>query len=163
MRILVLGLLLPALLLGVASAVLASGSASQTVRFAVTAVNEIAVSGDPGPLTIVMAAAGSDPAPVSDSSTTYSVTTTGVNKKITGRLDRAMPTGTTLRITLAAPAGATSRGAVALNRDDENLVTGITKKAAGAKTITYSLDTTAEAGTISESSRVVTLTITDGA
>src|SRR4029453_19130610 len=52
-------------------------------------------------------------APGSDS-TTYAVSNTSGVKKLTGRLNAAMPSNTTLDVELAAPSGETSPGVFAL-------------------------------------------------
>jgi hypothetical protein len=120
------------------------------------------VSGNPPTLTINTATAGQQPDEVSDSSTTYSVTTNGSNKKITGALDSNMPQYTTLKANLAAPTGGTSAGDVTLSATSSNLVTGISTLAEQGKTITYKFSAQPEAGTSINDSRVVTFTLTDG-
>jgi len=153
---------LVSLLALVGSAALAANTANQTVTFQVSAINEISVSGNPGALTVSTATAGAEPDQVTDASTTYNLTTNGNNKKITGALDTAMPADVTLKVNLAAPTGGTSAGDVTLSATAQNLVTGISKKAEGTKGITYKLSATVAAGVVSQATRTVTLTVTDG-
>ena len=141
---------------------LAGSTATQTVTFEVQAINEISVSGNPGAMTINTATAGSAPTSVSDSSTTYAITTNESNRKITAAIDLAMPSGVTLTANLTAPTGATSAGAVTLGTVAADVVTGITTLNESAKTITYNLSATAAAGTVASTSRTVTYTVTAG-
>ncbi len=151
------------LLVGLFStAVHGADSDTQTVTYEVQAINEIAVSGDPGALIVSTATAGSEPDEVTDATTTYDITTNGTGKKITGAIDTAMPANTTLKINLAAPTGGTSAGDVALTVVAADLVTGITTLAETAKTITYKFSATVAAGVVASASKTVTLTIADG-
>ncbi|MBM3475549.1 MAG: hypothetical protein FJX75_19970 [Armatimonadetes bacterium] len=143
-------------------AAMAANTANQTVTFQVSAINEISVSGNPGALTVSTATAGAEPDQVTDATTTYNLTTNGNNKKITGALDTAMPSDVTLKVNLAAPTGGTSAGDVTLSATAQNLVTGVSKKAEGTKGITYKLSATVAAGVVSQATRTVTLTVTDG-
>ena len=52
--------------------VFAAGTAEQLVTFTIGASNELSVSGAPGLLEILAAAAGEDPIPVTDSNTSIS-------------------------------------------------------------------------------------------
>ena len=124
--------------------------------------DSISVSGDPGTLIVNTAIAGSQPPFVEDATTTYSVVTTPANMKITGNLNLVMPTNTILRITLQAPTGATSLGAVLLTPAAKDLVTGIPALTnQGALSITHRLSAIVLAGVISSSSRTITLTLTE--
>ncbi len=143
-------------------AAIAANSANQTVTIQVSAINEVSVSGNPGALTVDSATAGSQPTAATDSGTSYSITTNGTGKKITGALNSAMPAGTTLSVNLVAPSGGTSAGAVNLTTSTQNLVTGISQVASSGHGITYSLSATVAAGEIASTTRIVTLTLTDG-
>ena len=57
-------------------------SAQQTVQFAVEEINEVSVSGDPETMYVGPGEQGRLPPEVSESSTTYNITTTSSNKKI---------------------------------------------------------------------------------
>lgn len=141
----------------------ASDTTTQTVTFEVSAINEISVSGNPGALTVSTATAGSAPNAVSDASSSYAITTNETNRKITAAIDTAMPAGVTLTVSLAAPTGATSAGAVTLGTVAQDAVTGISTVNESGNTITYGLSATAAAGVQASASRTVTLTITAGA
>ncbi|MFH1452367.1 MAG: hypothetical protein ABIH00_00065 [Armatimonadota bacterium] len=127
----------------------------------VQSISELSVSGAPSNLAVSSAVAGSQPVQVADNSTTYSVSTNGTNKIITGQLNADMPTGVTLYVNLAAPTGASSAGDVPLTNLAQNLVTGITGLAASSKIITYKFSANVTAGTMGLSSRTLTFTLTD--
>lgn len=137
-------------------------TAQQTVTFSVTDVNTIAVSGNPGAMSV-----GAGGAAATDNSTTYDVTTNSTTaKKITGYLDSAMPTGVMLSVNLADPDGAgaaASAGAVGLTATTsataQDLVTGITQLSATSNTITYTLAAAVTATSASNLQRTVTFTI----
>ena len=124
--------------------------------------DDIFVSGDPGALIVNTADAGSEPNVATDASTSYSIDITTTNKKITGAIDTAMPAGTYLMITLAAPSGAVSTGQITLSVTGQDLVTGL---AAGMNEsglgITYEFSASVEAGVLTPASKTVTFTITD--
>lgn len=146
---------------GASSLVMGANTATQTVTLEVQAIDEISVSGNPGPLVVSTATAGSQPDQVTDTSTTYSITTNGTNKKITGAIDTAVPAGVTLQVNLAAPTGATSLNDVTLSITAADLVTGISQVAESALTVTYKLSATVTAGVIVSTSKTVTFTIAD--
>lgn len=137
-------------------------TATQTVTFQVTAIDEISASGDPGALIVNSATAGSQPDAATDATTSYNVTTNGSSKKITGSIDSAMPVNTTLGVTLTAPTGGSSPGQVMLTITDQDLVTGISTLAESGMSISYQFSATAAAGVIASSNRTVTFTFTDG-
>ena len=124
------------------------------------AAQSISVSGNPSAMVITTAAAGSSPTGVSNSATTYSVTNlTLFPKKITAQLNSAMPAGVTLKITLAAPSGATSLGAVTLTTTPQDVVQNIGLGTFSNLTITYQLSATTAAGVVAAASKTVTLTL----
>ena len=136
-------------------------SATQTVTYAVNAINQIAFIGTPS-LTITTATAGSAPTSATDASATWAVTTNQTGAKISASIATAMPTGLTLNSSLVAPTGGTSAGLQALSTTSVDLVTGITKLAQGSLGVSYKLDATAAAGVVTSATRVVTYTITGG-
>ena len=136
-------------------------TATQTVTFAVNAINQIAVTGAPS-LTITTATAGSAPTSVTDATATWAVTTNQTGAKITASIATNMPAGLTLSSSLAAPTGGASAGFQALSTVAADVVTGITKLAQSGLVVTYKLDATAAAGVIASGTRVVTYTITGG-
>ena len=146
-------------LLSVASTARAQ-TATQTVTFQVDAINQIAFTGSPS-LVVNSATAGTAPA-TATASGTWAVTTNQSNAKVTASINLAMPSGLTLTANLAAPAGATSAGAVTLGTTAMDVVTGLTQVAQSALNVTYDLTATTAAGVVSSQSRTVTYTITGG-
>lgn len=138
-----------------------AGAQSQTVTFAVNAINQVAVTGSPS-LTVTTAVAGSQPTSASDATAKWAVTTNQSGAKVTASIDSNMPSGLTLSANLVAPSGATSLGATALSSTAVDVVTGVTKVAASNLGITYTLDATAAAGVVGTSTRTVTYTVTGG-
>lgn len=154
--------ILTAGILTVSPSVFAGDSATQTVTFAVSAINELAVSGNPGALTVATATAGQAPDAVTDATTSYAITTNEEGRKITGAINSDMPTGVTLAIALQAPTGASSLGLRPLSSTATDLVTGISLLNDAAKGITYQLSATSAAGVVPSATKTVTLTITAG-
>ena len=148
-------------LLALTAAAAQAQTATQTVTFAVNAVNQIAFTGTPS-LTITTAVAGSAPTSVTDATSSWAVTTNQTGAKITASIPTVMPTGLTLSANLVAPTGATSAGYQALSTTGVDLVTVITKLAQGSLGVTYKLDATAAAGVVASATRLVTYTITGG-
>lgn len=140
----------------------AGAEATQTVTYEVQAINELAVSSSTVSLTVNSATAGSAPNAVTNTATTYDITTNETNRKITGALNTAMPSGVTLSVTLGAPEGATSAGKTALTNTAADLVTGISTLNETGKAISYELAATSAAGVVPSASKTVTLTITAG-
>src|SRR6266545_6919173 len=137
-------------------------TATQVVRFQVNAINQVAVSGSPAPMVINSATPGSAPAPVIGGGTTYALTTNESNQKITASIDQPLPSGVTLEVTLSAPAGASSAGAVPLSTAGADVVTGISSASASALPITYRLSATPAVQMSAPESRTVTFTIVSG-
>ncbi len=134
-----------------------------TVTTEVSAINALAVKGGTVALTVNAAVAGAAPTEVSNAITqTYDITTNEESRKITAKIDLAMPEGVTLAITLAAPEGATSIPDVALTATAQDAVTGISTLNETGKVITYKLSATSAAGVIASITKTVTLTITNG-
>lgn len=145
-----------------AAADIASAQGStQDVSYEVTAINQLAFTGSPS-LMINSAVAGSAPTAVTASGT-YAVTTNETSRKITAQLNTNAPSGVTLSVSLAAPSGATSAGAVLLSTTPQDVVTGISTVNASGLNVTYSLTATAAAGVVAAGSKTVTFTITAGA
>ena len=136
-------------------------TATQVVRFEVTAVNQIGVSGTPAPLAITTATAGSSLTSVTSGGSSLAVTTNETNKKITAALDQPLPSGVTLEVTLAAPSGASSQNYVALSTFGADLVTGISATNAASLPLTYRLSATPQAS-IGVQTRTITYTIVSG-
>jgi hypothetical protein len=156
---LVFALAFALVLSGVALANPGGGTASQTVSFEVAPIHAIAVSGDPLPLVINSASAGSEPDDAIDSSTTYSVYGPSF---ISASLDSAMPLGVTLWVKLAAPVGALSEDYVPLSNYEQIVVFGLEAGTASGLGIWYKLHAPAEAGFNGGGSRTVTFTLMGG-
>ncbi len=123
-------------------------------------LDSLAVSGNPSTLTINTAIAGQQPTSATDSSTTYSVSTLSLVRSISGALNASMPSGLTLKVTLAAPMGGTSQGAVTLTTTSKTLVSNVTVLALQSGIgITYTLSATVNAAKVTNSSKVLTLTL----
>jgi hypothetical protein len=137
-------------------------TATQTVTFQVTAINQISITGAAPTLIVNTAVAGSAPTTATSSGITWAVTTNQSNAKITASIPANMPAGLTLSADLGAPAGATGAGPMALTTTAVDLVTGITKLNASGLSLTYSLDATTAAGVVASGTRVVTFTIYGG-
>ena len=136
-------------------------TATQTVNFSVSAINQISVSTPATTLAITTAVAGSAPTSATSTGLTWAVTTNQSTAKITASIP-AMPTGLTLSANLGAPTGGTSAGYLALSATAVDLVTGVTKVAEAGLSLSYQLDATAAAGVVAATSRLVTYTITGG-
>lgn len=119
------------------------------------------MSGNPGLLRVSTAVAGSEPIAVSNSTTTYTVTTPNPNRahKVQAQLNAAMPVGLTLAATLDPPPGATSLGPIALDMTARDVVTGIPRNTNSTQGITYTFTASVAAGVVPSTSRIVTLTI----
>ena len=153
---------LMAVLLVVAAAASASAqTATQTVTLQVDAINLISVAGTPS-LTVSAAVAGGAPTSVTSTGNTWAVTTNQSSSKITASIGSNMGSGFTLSASMGAPTGGTSAGYQALSTSDVDLVTGITKLNETGLALSYKLDATSAAGTLSSTTRVVTFTITGG-
>ena len=150
-----------ALTMAVAPSLASAQTATQTVTFAVNAINQISATGSPS-LTVTTATAGSQPTDATDGSSTWAVTTNQSNAKISASIPSPMPAGLTLSVNLVAPAAAASAGLTALGTVAVDLVTSITKVAQSGMTATYQLSATAAAGVVGSGTKVVTYTISGG-
>lgn len=132
----------------------AANTALVTVTFNILAEDDIAFSGNPG---IFNLTPGNSP--VTDNSTTYSVTTNQNNQRISALINSALPTGVTLAVDLTAPAGATSLGLVNLTTVSANLVTGITDVDQSGLLVTYSMSASPSAAIGGPFNRTITYTL----
>jgi hypothetical protein len=161
MKKLVLGLFGLGLIFGLSVLVMAGNIAYQTVTYQVDAINEISVSGSPGPLVVNSATAGSEPNDTTDNSTNWAITTNQTARKMTGSINTDMPTDVTLYINLTEPTGGVSGGDVSLSSTAADLVTSIETVAESGLTITYTLSATVSAGVVAQAQKTVTLTLTN--
>lgn len=136
-------------------------TATQVVRFEVTAINQIGISGSPAPLAITTATAGSSLTSVTSGGSSLAVTTNETNKKITAAIDQSLPGGITLEVALAAPSGASSASFVSLSTSGADLVTGISETSAMSLPLTYRLSATPQSS-VGVQTRTVTYTIVSG-
>ena len=148
--------------------ILASGAgaakaqtAYQTVTFRVNPISEIAVSGSPAPI-VIDAPRGAAETRAQMPGTSYAITTNEGHQKITVALDRAMPAGVALAVSLGAPSGATSRGSVPLGTQAVDAVTAIPVGSGRALPIVYTLSATSAARQGAAGTRLVTYTVTAG-
>ena len=120
----------------------------------------LSVSGSPAPFTITTAVAGSEPAALTNSVTTYFVKAKNIGgpQKISARLDAPMPLGTTLTVQMVASPGATSLGAVSLDATVRDIVINIDKENGTSYGITYVFSATVAAGVVPMQTRTVTFT-----
>jgi hypothetical protein len=150
----------------VAQNAMAQAAANQNLSLAVNAVYKIAVSGNPGAMTITDGTAGTNAlTTVSDASTNYSITQNFASTvKVTANLDAAMSAGYTLQLNLASAKG-TSAGTVDISATTPasaaNVVTAVGLGADANKTITYTFGALASAGVLTSTAKVVTLTLTN--
>lgn len=136
-------------------------TATQSVTYSVSAINQISVTGTPS-LTISTATAGTAPGAVTNSASSWAVTTNGTSKKLTASINTAMDTGVTLSLTAVAPSVGTSAGKKSLSTTSTDLVTGITGVAESGMGLTYELAATLAAGVVASSSKTVTFTLVTG-
>ncbi len=132
----------------------AQSSASHDVTIAVTAIDEIAISGN---VTLTI-----DDITLSDAAAaSYSVTTNGTSRKITAALDTDFSSSLTLEVTVAAPtASGSSSGAVALSTAAQDVVTGISAVAESGLAVDYSATALPSTPATTSETRTVTYTIT---
>jgi len=166
MKRLVLILGVAVLSIGLVQSAMAQAAANQTVTLAVNAVYKIAVSADPGALTISNGTAGVDAlTPATDNSTTYSITqNVGNTVKITAYMDAVLPAGYTLTLDMASTKGSSAGSTDISNATSGSavdIVTAINKGADAGQGISYSFSANASAGTLSSTTRTVTLTLTN--
>jgi hypothetical protein len=124
-------------------------STTQTVTITVGDINTISVS---GAASITLSTIGTTP----NSATSYSISTNGTNRKITGQITGgdALVTGLTLAVALNATGvgtAANSGNPITLGSGEgpytaQDLVTAISNKSESGKTITYSVTNTAAVG-----------------
>ena len=161
-KALALILMIMMLTLGSCCIAQANNVATQTVTYFIADIFELSNLA-PVTLTINTATAGAMPVPATDSSTTYSITAIGLlKKKITARIDTAMPPDLTLKVKLQAPTGATSQGDVTLStiaKDVVRDIRGVIIKGVG---ITYTLSPVGSTPPAPTSgARTVTFTLMD--
>jgi len=148
----------------------ATDTKDQTVSITFSEIAELAVSGNPGLLTIEAPLVPGDlPEDESDASTHMDWTSNvaaGQTRKITGKID-ALFSGIDLHATVAAPgsAGGTSASEKEFTAatTDYDFVTAIGNCNTSANTITYRAEVTAMVAPYTNTQQTVTWTLTDDA
>ncbi len=147
------------LTVGLAGTSFAQSSFDQDVTIVVPDVNLISASS--GAVTLSLTATAGNSLSASDNSTTYSITTNGTGKKLTGVLGGAYASGISLALELTAPTGGTA-SQTTLTTSAQDLVTGVGQVAESGLTITYSASATASAASNGAGElQTVTVTLTD--
>ena len=149
------------LALGFSASTLSAQVATQTVTFSVVSTSRAAISGTASPMIVRSATGSRAPTSASVGGATYAITTNEANQKIAASLDRPMPAGVSLSVSLQAPAGAASLGLKTLGTASADVVTGVSAVSAAALPIVYSLSAKADVDSTPRN-RVVTFTITAG-
>ena len=165
MKVLVKTLLAVGMIVGLISAAIATtDTATSTVTITFSEISELAVSGDPGTLTIGTATAGSLPADQTDATTTMAWTSSvavGTTRKITGSIASLFP-GIDLYATVTAGGGSgTSAGEQKLIVTDTDFVTGIGNCNTSGETITFRANVTSLVAPYTSTQKVVTWTLTE--
>jgi hypothetical protein len=107
----------------------------------------VRLAADPAPLVVAEAAAGAAPEPA-EGAASYALEGVAAPSRLTARLGTPLPAGVTLWVTLDAPSGAVSRGAVRLTTAEQEVVWGIPAGDHPSQTVTYALHATTAAGTV---------------
>ena len=148
-------------------AVAATDTATQNVTVTFSEIATLSVSGDPGTLTISTPATPGDlPADETDSTTTMAWTCNvdaALTRKITGSID-ALFSGVNLYAEVtAAGSNGTSAGKTqfAAATTDYDFVTGITNENTSGETITYTAEVSSMVAPYTDTTQVVTWTLTE--
>jgi hypothetical protein len=130
----------------------AQQTASQLVIFRILPASHAAVA----PVTKPMSLQGDR----AESRSSWSIVTNRADQKILASLDRPLPGGSSLIVTLAAPAGAASVGPVALDTVATDVVTGIPVTSEGDLPLHYLLNADRAAPRAVAEAQTVTVTYT---
>jgi hypothetical protein len=142
----------------VASPALAQ-SATQLITLEIRPISRLAVSGTTA---FTLPATRSAKASVLTASATYAVTTNEENRRIMVALDGELPKGVSLRMRMAAPAGAHANEEVTLTTEPKPAVVGISRFNGNALGIEYSLITAEGAVISANTTRTVKVTLVTG-
>ena len=93
---------------------------------------------------------------------TYSVSTNEENKKISASLDSAMPAGCCLEVNLSPPTGARSTGSQTLSSTPVDLIIELSRVSQSGLPMIYNFNVDMTAGTMNNTTRIVTYTLIDG-
>jgi len=147
-------LILAAALLGPAP--LLAQTATQRVEIGIRAINAIEIHGI-SVLSIPAQRVGATPV-VTRAAATYAITTNERDRRIAVSIDAPMPEGTTLTMTMGAPAGGSAIQAVELQTAPQVAVTGISRLNQKGLPIEYSL--IVAPGTVVKATTTRTVSIT---
>jgi hypothetical protein len=138
-------------------------SDTTTVNYEVTQVSLVNIAATSVTLTVNAGTAGTGLTDAT-ASTSYAITNNATNQKLTGAINSAMPANTTLKLTVAAPAGSgTSQGQQTLTATAVDLVTGVGAVNESGLGMDFVLSATVDAGIVASASKTLTLTLTSGA
>jgi hypothetical protein len=166
MKVLAKTLLAIGMIVGLINVAIATTDvATSTVTITFSEISELAVSGDPGTLTIVApAVAGDLPADQTDATTTMAWTSNvaaGKTRKITGSI-ASLFSGIDLYATITVAGGkGTSAGKQKLIVTDTDFVTGIGNCNISGETITFTANVTSMTAPYTNTQKVVTWTLTE--
>lgn len=130
----------------------AQQTASQLVIFRVLPASHAAVAPVARPMSLQGAQA--------ESRSSWSIATNEPDRKILASLDRALPRGSSLVVTLAAPDGATSAGPVVLDTIATDVVTQIPVTAQSGLPLRYVVNATSAGSAAPALPQAVTVTYT---
>jgi DNA-binding response OmpR family regulator len=153
------------LIASVAAVSAAQNTAAQTFNVSVAAINQLSVSGNPLPLSVTTAVAGSNLSTAVNTATTWAVTTNQSGAIVSAAITSGgvLPTGVTLSAMLTAPtASGASTGLKALGTSGVNLVTGLGKVYQSGMTVEYDLTADISAGVVAPTARTITFTLAGG-
>lgn len=146
-----------AIVLGVVALLVANRldaqTATQVVRFRVLPASRAAIE----PVTTPLSMRGAKSA---EARTRYAFGTTEPNRKLLASLDRAMPGGITLSVSLTPPAGASTAGPVVLDTVATDLLTSIPVSAETGLPVRYTLSADSTPAPLGAEERTVTVTYT---
>lgn len=147
-----IGLAVAAAFLAAARPLAAQQTASQLVIFRILPASHATVA----PVTKPMSLQGDQ----AESRTSWSIATNQPDRKILASLDRALPRGSSLVVTLAAPEGATSAGPVVLDTTATDVVTRIPVTDQSGLPLRYVVNTTSAGSRGIAEAQAVTVTYT---
>lgn len=128
-------------------------TATQVVHFRVLPASRAAVE----PVKTPLSMRGAAPA---QADTRYAIGTTEPNRKLIASLDRALPVGASLSVSLTPPSGAVAAGPVVLDTVATDLLTSIPVSVASDLPVRYTLRADTPSTPLAADERVVTVMYT---
>lgn len=138
-------------------------SATQDVTIQVAPISVFEIPDSEVMLTITGVDASGDPAPATDASTSYNLTTNATGMKITGMLDTDYSSGLTLQVLFGIPAAGGSATQRTLSTTPQDIVNGLSHVNSVGVPITYTAEATIDVAPSTSEERTVTYTITSDA